>query len=101
MTSEPPVVQASPEPPVAQTGKKQTTVTKMMEVIENRWMMLLMLFGVTAALGLPFLWKSRTFSRNEKVFWSIVVSLYTVLIFWIFFKIMYWCYTSIANSLNW
>ncbi len=63
--------------------------------------MLLMLFGVTAALGLPLLWKSRVFSRTEKIVWSVLVSLYTALIFWIFFKIMSWSYQRIADSLNW
>ena len=34
------------------------------EIIDNPWLMILMLFFVTAALGLPFLWMSRGFSRT-------------------------------------
>ena len=106
MKPEPPVVQPTNNmgtptepkrpPPVAMTRSR----FKLNELLEHRGIMLLMLFGVTAALGIPFLWKSRAFSRNEKILWSVLVSLYTILIFWIFFKIMWWSYSNIADALK-
>lgn len=36
------------------------------------------LFGVTGAIGLPLLWFSPAFTRNEKWLWSIVNTLYTL-----------------------
>jgi hypothetical protein len=57
------------------------------------------LFGVTAALGLPILWASRAFSRPMKVVISLVVTLYTIVILYLFYLVMAWCYTRIMDSL--
>ena len=62
--------------------------------------MVLMLFLVTAALGIPFLWMSRGFSTGMKIFLSIVVTLYTVLILYLFYLVMAWCYTRITDSID-
>ena len=72
----------------------------MQSLLDKKWLMFVTLFGVTAALGIPFLWKSRAFSRNEKIFWSVVVSAYTLFIFWLFYLIMAWCYGQITQSLS-
>ena len=58
-----------------------------------------MLFFVTAALGLPLLWISRGFSTWAKVVLTFAVLAWTALVFWVFFLIMAWCYTRIANAL--
>lgn len=99
--AEPPVVKppivkphtVAPSPPVS-------TKRELMGYMHKRWAVLLLLFGATAALGLPVLWKSRGFSKPEKIVWSVLVSLYTILVFWIFFKVMWWSYTSISESLR-
>jgi hypothetical protein len=64
------------------------------QAIDNPWLMLVMLFFVTAALGLPFLWISRGFSRPAKIVLSVVVLLYTVLILWAFVAFMSWWWTN-------
>ncbi len=51
-----------------------------MRLIDHRWVVLVLLFGVTGVLGLPVLWLSRGFSRSEKWFWSFVVTVYTCLL---------------------
>lgn len=60
--------------------------------LDNPWLMLVMLFFVTAAFGIPFLWLSRGFSTTVKVALTIVVLLYTGLILWAFtvFMIYWW-----------
>ncbi len=58
------------------------------QALDNPWLMLAMLFFVTAALGIPFLWMSRGFSTRAKVVLSIVVLVYTVLILWAFVVFM-------------
>ena len=117
--SEPPVVKpeqslpSNAPPPVVRVGVAATgpgrAETRVNNGNQSRWeaakksrgLMLLMLFGVTAALGLPILWLSKAFSRNEKIVWSIIVSVYTVIILWIFFQIMSWSYGRISHSLGW
>ena len=68
--------------------------------LDNPWLMLAMLFFVTAALGLPFLWLSRGFSRAGKVVVTIAVLAWTALILWGFWLVMVWSYTRISNALG-
>lgn len=53
------------------------------EFADKRWLVLAVLFGATAAFGLPVLWMSRGFSRTQKVLLTIVVLFYTALILWL------------------
>jgi nitrate reductase gamma subunit len=69
------------------------------KLLDSRGLMLCMLFGVTAALGLPLLWKSRQFSHREKVIWSVVVTLYTVILLAICIAVVWWSYQRISDSL--
>ena len=69
------------------------------KAVDNPWLMLLVLFFVTAFLGLPFLWMSRGFTTFWKVVVTIAVLIWTVLVFWVFWLIMVWCYTRIADAL--
>jgi hypothetical protein len=69
------------------------------ELVDNRWLMLAMLFFVTAALGLPLLWISRGFSRTSKIVLTIAVLAWTGLVFWGFYLIMAWCFARIAEAL--
>jgi hypothetical protein len=93
---EPPIV----KPPAVPIAPPVSTKRALMGYMDKRWAVLLLLFGCTAALGLPVLWKSRGFSKPEKIVWSVLVSLYTILVFWIFFKVMWWSYTNISESLR-
>jgi hypothetical protein len=65
------------------------------ELLDNPWLMLAMLFFVTAALGLPFLWASRGFSTFGKIVVTIAVVVWTALVFWVFFLIMAWCWSQL------
>jgi hypothetical protein len=65
--------------------------------IDNPWLVLGMLFFVTAALGLPLLWMSRGFTPIAKVVLTIIVLAYTALILWLFWLVMVWSYTRIMN----
>jgi hypothetical protein len=65
------------------------------ELLDNPWLMVLGLFFVTAALGLPFLWMSRGFSTFWKILLTIAVLLWTALVFWVFYLIMAWCWSQL------
>jgi hypothetical protein len=65
------------------------------EVVDNRWLMVAMLFFVTAALGLPLLWISRAFSTRAKITLTLAVLAWTALVFWVFFLIMAWCWSQL------
>jgi hypothetical protein len=69
------------------------------EMVDNPWIVLGLLFFVMAALGLPLLWASRAFSGLSKSVLTIVVLLYTALIFYLFYLVMMWSYSRIADSL--
>ncbi len=65
-------------------------------LIDNPWVILGLLFGVALVLGLPFLWKSRGFSTLGKIVLTVIVTLYTILFFWLFWQIVLWCWGRIA-----
>ncbi|GAB5403384.1 MAG: hypothetical protein Aurels2KO_16150 [Aureliella sp.] len=108
MSDEPPVVKSpahtnsqthTAEPPVAHrmASDKQGRLDWL---LNNKPALLGTLFFVTAALGLPFLWKSKSFSTTEKTIWSVIVSIYTIIILWIFCAIMWWSYSRVSESLS-
>jgi hypothetical protein len=90
------------EPQKAETNKPLDAVveepkrpTSWRVLIDNPWIMILVLFFVTAALGLPFLWISRGFSTFSKIVLTIAVLLWTALVFWVFYLIMAWCWSQL------
>lgn len=106
MRDEPPIVQApaqaTGQPPRLDRpdseGSTPTVTGKLDWLLNNKLALLAMLFFATAALGIPLLWKSPKFSTKERVVWSILVSLYTLVIFVIFGAIMWWSYSRIRGS---
>ena len=68
-------------------------------LIDNPWILIAILFFVTAALGLPFLWMSRAFNVWAKIALTIAVLAWTALVFWVFFLIMAWCWSQIEPAL--
>ncbi len=67
--------------------------------LDNPWVVLGLLFFVFAACGIPLIWMSRAFSKLGKTVLTIVISLYTVLILWLFWLIMLWAYHRIVEAL--
>ena len=69
-------------------------------LLDRPWFILCLLFFVTAILGLPLLWISRGFSRTWKIALSVIVTLYTALLLWGFWRIMNWSVSRIMDSLS-
>ncbi len=69
-------------------------------LLDRPWVILCLLFFVTAILGLPLLWISRGFSRAGKIALSVIVTLYTALLMWGFWLVMSWCVSRIMESLR-
>jgi hypothetical protein len=67
--------------------------------VDNPWVVLTCLFLATGALGIPLLWVSRAFRTPAKVMLSVVVTLYTAFILWLFWLVMMWCYHRVTASL--
>jgi len=65
------------------------------DIVDNQWLMIAMLFLVTAALGLPLLWISRGFSTWAKIVLTMAVLAWTALVFWVFFLIMAWSWSQL------
>lgn len=75
-----------------------TPHTQLRQLVDTRWIVLVTLFFVTLFLGLPVLWASRAFSLPAKVAWTIGNLLWSALVFYIFFHIMAWCWSTISES---
>ena len=67
-------------PPVVDRNSEQPNRSNENPLFHSRGLILGLLFGVLAILGLPLLWYSPVFSRGEKWFWSLVIVLYTLLL---------------------
>ena len=62
-------------------------------LLDTPWFILVLLFGVAAAFGLPLLWYSRGFSWPAKIVLTVVVILYTALVLWLIWLLLGWLYT--------
>jgi len=81
-------------------GAAESRASWWREAVDNQWLMIGMLFFVTAALGLPLLWISRGFSTWAKVVLTIAVLAWTALVLWVFYLIMAWCLPRIWEGLQ-
>jgi len=61
-------------------------------------MVLAILFGVTGALGIPLLWMNKRFSTLERVFWSIVLTIYTSLLIGGTLWVLWWAYRVLTEA---
>jgi uncharacterized membrane protein YbhN (UPF0104 family) len=80
--SEPPIEAEAVERPVVPLRQK------LWELSESPWLVLGMLFFVTLFLGLPILWASRGFKPWSKVLWTMLVLIWTGVVFWLFYAFM-------------
>ncbi len=80
-------------------GDKLAPGDRIAQALDNRWVVLALLFFVFAAFGIPLIWMSRAFSTVGKVVLTIVVSLYTLLILWLFWLIMLWAYHRVVDAM--
>jgi hypothetical protein len=91
------------EPPIVEAQHSNSGTSgprsKWNFVLENRLAMFGMLFCVTGFLGLPFLWMSPKFTHAEKMVWSVVVVIYTLILIGITMAICWWSYSQIRQIL--
>ncbi len=80
---------ASPTPP---DSRKPSGRSPLLDRQTTRVLVFVILFGVTGFLGLPLLWLSGSFSRPEKILWSLVNILYTLALIAITAAICWWSY---------
>ena len=73
--------------------------TEFLKRSDTWWSVLILLFCFTAGCGLPFLWVSKAFNVPSKIVVSVLVTLYTITILWIFFVIMAWVGSQISGSI--
>lgn len=97
--NEPPIVSV-PAPHLPGKPAGVAVQSKWSGLLNNRPGILVLLFFVTGILGLPLLWLSDSFSRTEKIVWSIVVTLYTLLLLGATLAIGWWVYAQISQLIN-
>ena len=49
----------------------------------SRWFVLASLFLVLGPFGLPLLWRSPSFSRTQKIIWSVIFVAYMIALVWL------------------
>lgn len=78
--------------------QRESVRNPLREMLDNRWLMLGLLFGATAGMGIPFLWLSRAFTTTQKTLLSVALLAYTAAILWLFWLVMAWCYGRIVGA---
>lgn len=97
--SEPPVV-SNTIPDLPGDSEVPVVRSKRGGLLDNRPAILALLFFVTGVFGIPLLWMSGSFSQTEKIAWSIVVALYTLLLIGATVAICWWAYVEVSQLLN-
>jgi hypothetical protein len=80
-------------------GTARSDAGQTASLADNPWVVLAFLLFVTLALGIPLIWISRAFSRPIKLLLTVLVTVYTALILWLFWLVMAACYHRIMNAL--
>lgn len=89
----PPVVQ--PAPTANQASQRSPEKNPL---LHNRALIMGLLFGVTGALGLPLLWYSPVFTRQEKWFWSLINIAYTALLIAIALAAIWFAVSALSQN---
>lgn len=61
---------------------------------------LVMVFVAAGIMGLPLILYSRKFNRAEKGFWTVIVLLYTIFVFYLLYLFLVWL-AGRLNTLTW
>ncbi|TWT82771.1 hypothetical protein CA13_42340 [Planctomycetes bacterium CA13] len=67
-------------------------------VAKSRGAVFAILFLVTGVLGIPLLWMNDKFSHAERIFWSIIVTLYTAALIYMAYAVCMWSYHQIFGA---
>ena len=84
--------------PVSESSTSPEVDPQWRKYVDNPGLVLLSCFFVFAIFGLPLIFMCRKFSPAMKIFWSIVVTLYTAFLLACFAGIMYWCWLQITSA---
>jgi hypothetical protein len=92
-----PPVSYDERPSEYQAADVGVTATPFGDMMQNRGAVLAVLFLATGALGLPLLWMNKKFSDRERMFWAIVVTIYTVILIAAVGWVCLWSYRRVVG----
>lgn len=83
------------EPDLETSGLPRDPSSSSGQLVQNKAVVLGILFGVTGVLGIPLLWINKKFTFAERIVWSIVVTIYTVILIAAAAAVCIWSYRQI------
>ncbi len=69
------------------------------KALDNPWIVMGLLFFVFAVVGVPLIWISKAFPTWGKIVLTIVVTIYTGLLFWGCWLVVLWSYNRVIHSI--
>jgi hypothetical protein len=69
------------------------------DLLDNRWVILALLFLATGALGLPLLWRSRGFTTWGKIVVGVIVTIYTLALIALAIWAVWWAWESVQETI--
>ena len=82
----------SPAPPTRKPERKD-------DLLDNRWVILALLFLAAGALGLPLLWRSRGFTTWGKIVVGVIVTIYTLALVALAAWAVWWAWQSVEEAI--
>lgn len=67
-------------------------------LLNSRGAVLSFLFLVAGVVGLPLLWVNPNFSRRERVFWTVIMLLYSFILLVLFGGMLWWIFRLIIGG---
>lgn len=67
-------------------------------LLNSRGAVLSFLFLVAGVVGLPLLWVNPNFSRRERVFWTVIMLLYSFILLVLFGGMLWWIFQLIIGA---
>lgn len=86
--------------PASATGSSRADDPQWRKYVDSPGLVLLSCFFVFAIFGIPLIFMCRKFSPVMKVFWSVVVVLYTLFLFACVGAVLYWTYLQVSAALG-
>ena len=66
-------------------------------LLNSRGAVLSFLFLIAGVVGLPLLWVNPNFSKRERVFWTVIMLLYSFILLVLFGGMLWWIYQLIVG----
>ena len=79
------------------SGANSAPATEHSGILHSRKAVLSFVFLVAGILGLPLIWIHPSFTRGQRIFWTVIVLIYTCTLLALAGSLMWWIYRQVIG----